>query len=119
VPDVVGQDDEEPLRVQQLAFPEEAAGERLGEKPAARAAGAVQNQDAVPNDAIGPLLWSAEGPVVQAQLWQHVSAEAGRGSALDGSGIRLGRGDPRLKQPDARETDRLADVAHGQSLGTA
>src|SRR5688500_4394188 len=68
VSEVVGQDDEIPARVEQLPFSEKATAERLAHELPSGPAGAMQNQDAVPDDSVGILSRLAYGSVMKLQL---------------------------------------------------
>ena len=96
VPDVVGQDDEVALGVVELPFAVQPARKAFAEKLRPGAAGAVQDQDAVSDDAIGVLARLPDGSIVNLDLGQRFAAGEGHvfreEVALDRRGIALGAG---------------------------
>src|SRR5688500_7478225 len=73
MPDVVGQDDEVPGRVERLPRTKQLAGEVASRELAARAAGAVHDEHRVPDDSLGVLPGRAERAVVDPQLRQRLA----------------------------------------------
>ena len=123
VADVVRQDDEVPLGVERLPLAEQPAAVGVAEESTAAAAGAVQDQHAVPHDAVGVFPRRAHGAVMNLDLGDAVAARehvvAGDEIAVDGGGIGgLRRGGDRANQGRDGEGQQGARHArHATAIG--
>ena len=118
MPDVVGEDDEEAFGVEQLALAEKAARVALGHEAPAAPAGAVQDEDRIPYDAVGILARLPDGPIVDpdcggtlATLERDVARDE---IVLDRVRIRRLRGGGAGQ--GQQEDNRGQDVCHGTNL---
>ena len=73
VTDAVGKDQEEPLGIEQAARPKQLAGETRAHILCPAAAGAVEDEDGVADDALGVALRLAERAVMESQLGERLA----------------------------------------------